>query len=169
MSNEIRIEPAQENDLPSIKLLLVELMEAMTDTEGFDIDRSVENCQALIQSPLQYVFVARQENSIVGFINFSTRKTVMHPASSALIDELIVSERCRGMGIGKLLLRTVVAKCRDLGCCEVEVSTEKSNARARRFYKACGFEEEAILLELDLIDSGASRNPVSPLFSDLCN
>jgi ribosomal protein S18 acetylase RimI-like enzyme len=153
MSDEIRIEPAQEKDLPSIKALLIELMEAMTDTESFNIDRSVENCRSLIRSQLQYVFVARQANSIIAFINFSTRQTVMHPAPSALIDELIVSERCRGMGVGKLLIRAVIDKCHELGCCEVEVSTEKSNAQARRFYKARGFEEDAVLLELDLADS----------------
>jgi RimJ/RimL family protein N-acetyltransferase len=38
----------------------------------------------------------------------------------------------------------------ELGCCEVEVSTEKSNAKARRFYKSCGFAEDAVLMEIDL-------------------
>jgi hypothetical protein len=37
-----------------------------------------------------------------------------------------------------------------LGCCELEVSSLKSNTAARDFYKKCGFEEEALLLEMDL-------------------
>lgn len=154
MSDDIRIEPAREADLPSIRRLLAALIEAMSDTDGFDLDRSVGNCRSLIRDPAQYVFVARQADSILGFINFSTRKSVMHPAPSALIDELVVSAESRGTGIGRQLIETAVDRCRELGCCEVEVSTEKSNAKARRFYRACGFEEDAVLLELDLSNSG---------------
>ena len=35
-------------------------------------------------------------------------------------------------------------------CYELEVSTEKSNTAAKWFYKACGFSEDAVLLEMDL-------------------
>lgn len=152
-SSDIRIESANETDLPSIMVLLAELMEAMTDTEGFDLDRSAENCRSLIRDPAQYILVARQGNNTIGLINFSTRKTIMHPDPSGLIDELVVSESFRGTGIGKQLVESAVHACRDLGCCEVEVSTEKSNTRAKRFYRTCGFEEDAVLLELDLLDS----------------
>jgi RimJ/RimL family protein N-acetyltransferase len=36
------------------------------------------------------------------------------------------------------------------GCCEVEVSTEASNQRARKFYRGCGFGYEGVLFELHL-------------------
>ena len=153
MSSGIRIERAVETDLPFLTSLLVELMGAMTDTEGFNINQSIENFRLLFADPAQYILVARQRNSIVGFINFSTRKTIMHPRPSGLIDELVVSENSRGTGIGKELIQAAVDKCRELGCCEVEVSTEKSNRKARQFYKSCGFEEDAVLLELDVMDS----------------
>lgn len=77
---------------------------------------------------------------------------MMHPGPSGLIDELVVSKSSRGAGIGKQLIQAVIDKCRESGCYEVEVSTEKSNTKARRFYKTCGFEEDAVLLELGLIE-----------------
>jgi ribosomal protein S18 acetylase RimI-like enzyme len=154
LANDIRIERALETDLPSITSLLAELMEAMTDTESFDIEQAVQNCRSLIRSPEQYVLVARKGDNVLGFVNFSTRKTMMHRALSALIDELVVSKNYRGLGIGKQLIQAVVDECRKLGCCEVEVSTEKSNTKARRFYRSRGFGEDAVLLELDLGDSG---------------
>jgi deoxycytidylate deaminase len=40
--------------------------------------------------------------------------------------------------------------CCRLGCVELEVSTEKTNAAARRFYRQCGFDEDAVLLEMAL-------------------
>ena len=157
-SDDIRIDPAKETDLPFIRPLLAELMGAMIDTEGFDIEQSVENCRLLIRDPAQYVFVARQRDNVIGFINFSTRRTVMHPGPSALIDELVVSENHRATGIGKQLILAAVNKCRELGCCELEVSTEKSNTGARRFYKACGFDEDAVLLDLDLAETNGEQH-----------
>ena len=74
----------------------------------------------------------------------------MHPGPSGLIDELVVSESSRGRGIGKKLIEAVTEKCRELGCSEVEVSTEQSNTAARQFYKSCGFDGESVLLEMDL-------------------
>lgn len=151
MSIEITIEPATENDLPLIKPLLTELMKAMTNTEGFDVEQSIENCRNLVKDPAHYVLIARKGDSILGFVNFTIRETIMHPGPSGLIDELVVSESGRDMGIGKQLIQAVVNKCRESGCWEVEVSTEKSNTKARRFYETCGFEEDAVLLELDLM------------------
>jgi ribosomal protein S18 acetylase RimI-like enzyme len=150
MPDKISIEPALESDLESIKDLLAELIAAVEDSEGFNPDIALANCRALMQEPNNHLLVARQGNRVLGFINFSLRKTLLHPAPSALIDELAVSEKQRHTGIGKLLIDAAISRCRSLGCCEVEVSTEKSNTRARRFYKSCGFDEDAVLLEIDL-------------------
>ncbi len=153
MKTEVKIRRAVEADLPLIRPLLSELMEAMTDTEGFDTGKSIENCRAMIKDPAQHVLVASQGSSIVGLVNFTVRQTIMHPAPSGLIDELVVSETVRGTGVARQLIRATVDECRRSGCCELEVSTEKSNTKARRFYRACGFEEDAVLLELDLAES----------------
>jgi GNAT superfamily N-acetyltransferase len=153
VKTEAIIRPAIKTDLPLIRPLLSELMEAMADTEGFDLDRSIENCRMMIRYPAQHVLVAVQGSNILGLVNFTMRKTITHPSSSGLIDELIVSESSRGKGIAKQLIRAAIDKCREFGCCELEVSTERSNTKARRFYRACGFKEDAVLLELDLMET----------------
>jgi len=150
VSNDISIEPATEADLPFIKPLISELMEAMDDTEDFDIEQAVKNCGILIKDPGHHFLLAKDKNKAVGLVNFTTRKTILHPRPSGLIDELIVSRSHRGKGIGKNLLLAAIEECRKLGCCEVEVSTEKSNTYAQEFYRRCGFEEDAVLLEINL-------------------
>jgi ribosomal protein S18 acetylase RimI-like enzyme len=150
MIKDITVELATEADLPSIKPLLLEVMDVMDNTEGFDVEQSFENCIILIRDPAHHMLVAKDKDTVVGFVNFTTRKTIMHPRPSGLIDELIVSRSHRGLGIGKRLILAAIQKCRELECCEVEVSTEKSNTKAREFYRRCGFEEDAMLLELDL-------------------
>jgi len=150
MLNGITIDAATITDLLSIKPLLLELMDAMADTEGSDVEQSIENYRILLKEPAHHILVARDKDSILGLVSFIATRTIMHPRPSGLIDELIVARRSRGLGIGKQLILAAINECREIGCCEVEVSTEKSNAKARQFYKACGFEENAVFLEIDL-------------------
>ena len=148
--NNILIRKANESDLLSIKKLMDELVEAMDKTEDIDPQLILENCQNLLRYPNSYLLVAEIEDNIVGFINFTTRKTVLHPGLSGLIDELVITKSHRNKGIGKQLLLAAIEKCKQLGCCEVEVSTENVNSKARKFYKRCGFTECGVLLEMDL-------------------
>jgi GNAT superfamily N-acetyltransferase len=146
----IRIRKAKKSDLPAIGKLLAELVNAMDDTEGIDMRIATETCRSLLQDAGSHLLVAEIEGSPVGFINFAVRQTILHRGPSALIDELVVAEEYRGKDVGRQLVLAAIEKCRQLGCCEVEVSTEKTNVEARRFYKQCGLEERGMLFEVDL-------------------
>ncbi|MBA7556367.1 hypothetical protein ES705_49072 [subsurface metagenome] len=144
---DIIIREAKESDLLTIKKLTLELIEAMGNTEGIDIKLIAENCQNLLSEANSYILVAEIGGVVAGFVNFTTRKTILHRGLSGLIDELIIAKNYRGKGIGRQLLSSAIKKSRQLGCCEVEVSTEKTNAKARKFYRQCGFTERGVLLE----------------------
>lgn len=150
MTVKIKIESASEGDLVEIYSLLDELNSDLNEEDELDPVTIKNNLRELYKDPNAYFYLARQKNTIVGFVNFSIRKTILHPSASALIDELIVLKNYRGKGIGESLVKKVVRHCQDLGCCELEVSTFKSNTSARKFYRKCGFKEEALLLEMDL-------------------
>jgi len=147
---DIIIREAKASDLLTIKKLTLELIEAMENTEGIDIKLIAENCRNLLSEDNSYILVAEIEGIIVGFVNFTTRKTILHRGLSGLIDELIIDKSHRGKGIGKQLLSSAIKKSRQLGCCEVEVSTEKTNIKAREFYRQCGFTECGVFFEIDL-------------------
>ena len=147
---KIRIREAKESDLLTIRQLMLELIETMSDIEGIDIKLIANNCRNLLSKANSYILVAEIGGVVVGFINFTTRKTILHRGLSGLIDELIVAKSYRGKGIGKQLLSSAIEKSRQLGCCEVEVSTEKTNIKAREFYRQCGFTERGVFFEIDL-------------------
>lgn len=152
MTDAVTIVEPSEADLPAIQDLLVELV-AHVDDEAPDhlvVERIDARCRTILVDPDAQVLIARRGETVVGFINFTTRRTVYHDAPSGLIDELIVAERFRGQGIGKRLVAATLDRCRQLGCSEVEVSTLKSNHEARAFYRRCGFDEDAVLLEIHL-------------------
>lgn len=74
---------------------------------------------------------------------------ILHHGPSGLIDELVFVKGQRRKGIGGQLL-SAIQRCRELRCCEIEVSTGKENRGAREFYKSFGFEERGITFEMDL-------------------
>lgn len=78
------------------------------------------------------------------------RENLFHGGQVALIDELIVEENSRGRGVGSQLVDHALAHCADVGCEEVEVSTEMDNQEARDFYTKHGFVEQGLILEKEL-------------------
>jgi GNAT superfamily N-acetyltransferase len=147
---DILIRKAAKSDLPVIGKLLAELINAMDDTEGIDIGIDLKTCEQLLKDDNSHFLVAELKTTPVGFINFTVRQTVLHRSPSAMIDELVVTKEYQGKGIGKQLVLAAIDECRQLGYCEVEVSTEKTNVKARKFYKKCGFNKREILFEVDL-------------------
>ena len=147
---DIIIREATKSDLPAIGKLLEDLTNAMDNTEGIDTGIALKTCEHLLNDASSYFLVAAMDETPVGFINFTIRQTILHRSPSALIDELVVAEEYQGKGVGKQLVLAAIEKCRQLGCCEVEVSTEKTNLKARKFYKRYGFEERGMLFEADL-------------------
>ena len=148
--NGIVIRKAKKSDLPAIKGLLAELIDAMDDTECIDIRVAPEIWEHLLKDSRSHFLAATAQGTPVGLIHFTIRQTVLHRSPSAMIDELVVTKQYRGRGIGRQLVLAVIEKCRQLGCCEVEVSTERTSLKARKFYKKCGFDKTEILLEVDL-------------------
>jgi ribosomal protein S18 acetylase RimI-like enzyme len=144
------IREAKKSDLPAIKSLTKELIKTIGNHKGIDVRHAFDNCKMLMHDPHSYFFVAEVNKTIVGFINVTVRKTLLHQGLSGLIDELIISEKYRRKGIGKQLIVTTIERCKQLGCCEVEVSTEKTNRKAAEFYRKCGFEEKGFHFEVDL-------------------
>jgi len=148
--NDIVIRKAKKSDLPAIRRLLAELIDAMDDTECIDLRVATKIWEHLLKDARSHFVVATARGTPVGLIHFTTRQTVLHRSPSAMIDELVVTKEYRGKGIGKQLVLSAIERCRQLGCCEVEVSTEQTNLKARKFYTKCGFDKTEILFELDL-------------------
>jgi GNAT superfamily N-acetyltransferase len=148
--NNILVREARKSDLPAIRRLLAELVDAMNDTECIDIRIPLRTLEHLLKDARSHFLVAATKETPVGFIHFTTRQTILHRSPSAMIDELVVTKEYQGKGIGRELVLATVERCKQLGCCEVEVSTEKTNIKARKFYKKCGFNKDEVLFEVDL-------------------
>lgn len=85
-----------------------------------------------IKSPKDFVLVYKKESDIAGFVSYSLNNGL------AKIELIAVSERFRGLGIGKKLLNTVESFLEQGS--ELQVPTQESNHVAMSFYKNYGFK-----------------------------
>ncbi|HEX3600481.1 MAG TPA: GNAT family N-acetyltransferase [Lacipirellulaceae bacterium] len=112
----------------------------------------------LQQHPTTMVFLAYQADKPIGlaicFLGFSTF------AARPLINihDYFVSPSCRHVGVGRLLLSTIEARARELGCCKLTLEVQENNHRARRIYAAAGFSQAVYVS-----DAGGSLFLTRPL------
>ena len=66
------------------------------------------------------------------------------------VSEVHVSEKCRGQGIGHLLLAAVEAEAREMGVPALSIHAEADNAGAIRLYEREGYRMERVQLRKPL-------------------
>lgn len=89
--------------------------------------------------PATLVLLAHHDGEAVGlatcFWGFST--FAARPLLN--VHDLAVLPKCRGLGVGRALLREVEAQARRRGCAKLTLEVRERNARARGLYEAEGF------------------------------
>ena len=101
--------------------------------------------RAFFADPRHHLAVALDGDTVVGMI---TAVDYIHPdkAPQLWINEVGVAESHQGQGIGRMLLESLLARGRALGCSEAWVLTEDSNVAARRLYAGVGGIESPALM-----------------------
>jgi ribosomal protein S18 acetylase RimI-like enzyme len=151
----MRIREATIEDSAIIAQLMAQLIEASGYGDWqVSPEQIEESLRKMANSDDYQVLLAEDEGQVVGLLSLSFRHTLFHPAPSALIDELVVERGYRRRGVGQQLMAEAIERCRAAGCCEIEVSTERSNEAAQKFYRQHGFSHEAVLFELEFEEDG---------------
>jgi len=91
--------------------------------------------------PRHHLAVAIHDSQIVGM---ASAVHYVHPDKppELWINEVGVSPKHQGKGIGKKLLNTLFKHGKELGCVEAWVLTEGDNIAAQRLYTSVGGQEE---------------------------
>jgi ribosomal protein S18 acetylase RimI-like enzyme len=150
MTNVVSIVEATKDDLPDIESLLMELTSELHVSKTISTPEVRNGLLSLFGKADSYLLVAKTNGITIGFLHLNIRQTASHPKPVALIDALVVANMHRRQDVGSLLVSVAVKKCRHLGCCELEASTEKSNKIAKDFYRRCGFKNAGTILEMDI-------------------
>ena len=109
----------------------------------------------MMASPGNVYMLATDGAKIIGCLQY----TVIHGlsrsgASRALIDGVRVQADSRGQGVGEMLVRAAIDRAVSDGCALVQLTTDKTRARAHEFYERLGFRASHIGMKL-LLESAA--------------
>ncbi len=94
-------------------------------TDAYKVDQSVspEIYRLIIGNPkLGVILVAELDAVILGVISLSYPVAIRCGGSYARIEEYIVDESSRGMGVGGGLLDAAIAEAGDVGCFDLQVN-----------------------------------------------
>ena len=139
-------------DRPEHQWAIVEVLDdyardPIIDGKPLSDDVKRELIPELRRHPTTHVLLAFAGDRPVGvavcFLGFST--FAARPLLN-LHDFAVLTEH-RGQGVGRQLMDAVVAKARELECCRVTLEVDEHNERARRLYRAAGFEGPALFLK----------------------
>ena len=131
---EVQIRVARREDCPRLLELINELALYERAPQEVTVDLQHFEEAGFGSKPVWKAFVAETEGVIAGFalyyIRYSTWK-----GSRLYLEDLIVTEAMRGLGIGKLLFNRTVQEARELGFNGMSWQVLDWNEPAIKFYK----------------------------------
>ena len=132
----MEIRKTKLEDLDSVFELLDELYENKIEYSKF-----TQKYKESLEDNSFYGIVAIENNKVVGVLISRVINRLAKKKNILFIDDLIVNEKCRNIGIGKLLIQTATAYAisKDYGA--LELTSMIQNINAHRFYENNGFEK----------------------------
>lgn len=109
-----------------------------------------EALATIIADPNTHLFVAGDDDTIVGSLTLIIFRSPT--GVRARIEDVVVAESARGMGIGRLLTDAAIERARTIGAKAIGLTSRPSREAANGLYQAMGFERrETNVYELRLI------------------
>lgn len=143
---------------PSIAQLMRELqghlaaidpLKRIRALSDFDVEAYIDHLLEHVQGK-GMILLAKDEDMVVGFIAGTIPEedpddTLDHyPAKEGKIVELVVSEKHRGGGIGRILMEKIEEYFREQNCEYIRVGCFAQNTGTHSFYEKCGYGDRYI-------------------------
>lgn len=132
---DIRIRPFCESDI----LAIVEILK-LNNQYGFPEVDGPEAIQRASRYENVASYVALSDEMVLGMVRG------VWDGSRALIHQISVHPRFRRSGIGRLLLRKIACKFKEMGASTVSITVSERNENAIEFFRKSGFEDVGVKL-----------------------
>jgi len=133
----------------------LELTRVFYGHEGFDFDPAASGrmVRYLLSNPQAgAVYLARQEGLAVGYMVLTHCYSLEFGGPFILLDEIFVLPEVQGTGLGRRLIDSAAAYCRENGLGYLRLEAQKKNIRAIGVYRAYGFRtEDRYLMSLPIL------------------
>jgi len=137
MNKSIQIRPATESDMETAFRFMTEL-----GYPDLEFNEFAGTYLAVQKHPAMTLLVAEYDGDVVGLASISRRPQLRLAGDLITIDELVVVDRMRGLGVGGAILQHVKSMSQELGVRRLELETTRTReSYERRFYVKNGFTE----------------------------
>jgi ribosomal protein S18 acetylase RimI-like enzyme len=136
---EINIRNAHHDDLDAMLGLLVELF-LIEDDFTIDIEKQICGLELLLESQNCFVLVAEISGQVIGMISMQGLISTAIGERVGLIEDMIVSNEFRRIGVGRLLLASMIEYAKSFGYGRIALGADRRNKSAIAFYQTFGFE-----------------------------
>ncbi len=85
------------------------------------------------------ILVAKTNSEIIGMVNILYTVSTALGARVGILEDMVVSPKGRGLGVGSKLLAHALDFARENGCKRITLLTDSDNKDAQRFYQKHGF------------------------------
>ena len=139
------IRKARASDLPVLVKLLAELFAIERDFVP-DCRRQRHGLKLILSAPQEWqVFVAEVGGSVVGMCSIHRLVSTAEGAKSGLIEDVVVQQGSRGMGIGSKLLATAEEWSFAQGLRRMQLLADRNNTKALAFYERNGWNRTHLI------------------------
>ena len=138
------IRRAIEKDIPRILELYRQLSFEPEKYRAAPLKDCLKIFRQMSQYPGYTLLVAEDNGLAVGTTVQAILPGFAHGTSPfAVVEYVVVDEKYRSKGIGKLLMESVISLAKEAGCYKIMLTSDLRRERAHKFYKSLGFEASA--------------------------
>lgn len=139
LKTDLQICQATLEEIPFLIKLLEQLFKIEKDFE-FNTQKHTLGLQELISNPSSYVFVGKYDNEIVAMMTVQTLISTVSGSRSALIEDFVVDEEFKHLGVGTQLFEAVKQFILSLNFKRMQLVCDEDNAYAKAFYTHKSFK-----------------------------
>lgn len=142
----MEITKAKISDIPKLCVLLDSLFSQESE---FEPDHEAQACglAAVINgSDVGEIMVAKNLGEIIGMVNLLYTVSTALGDRVALIEDMVVSSKGRGLGVGSKLLNSTILFAEEMGCRRITLLTDYDNEGAHHFYQRHKFNRSSMVV-----------------------
>ena len=134
----IQIRACTPADVMAVSALLGQL--------GYQVSasRAAQHIRQLIQTGADPIFLAVADGQALGLIALHICRMLQYAAPVMRVTALVVDDRGRRRGVGKLLMEHAEHLAAEAGCGAVELTSAVGRAEAHAFYRSIGYEASSL-------------------------
>ncbi len=133
----LEVRPAQPADLDALLVLYGQLADQRAVAPTDEIRQALGQ---MVAASFVNLLVADRRGEVVGTVELVVVPNVTHGGRPwAQLENMVVGEDVRGLGIGRALLQRCAEIARDHNCYKIQLQSANHRTPAHRFYEAFGF------------------------------